>query len=129
MIAKVTQEITNTEDIIDSRDVIDRIDYLEDEIASVEHDDGIPEADDTAELATLRALVTECEGFDDWTYGVALIRDTYFQTYAEELADDIGAIDASASWPTAYIDWERAAEALQMDYGSVEFDGVTYWLR
>lgn len=28
-----------------------------------------------------------------------------------------------------YIDWKRAAEALQSDYTSVEFDGVTYWVR
>ena len=32
-------------------------------------------------------------------------------------------------WPYSCIDWEQAAEELQQDYMSVEFDGVTYWMR
>ena len=29
----------------------------------------------------------------------------------------------------ARIDWAQAAHELQMDYTSVDFDGVTYWIR
>jgi antirestriction protein len=34
--------------------------------------------------------------------------------YAEHLAEDMGAIDADASWPCQHIDWERAARDLFM---------------
>lgn len=117
-----TREITNSEDIIDSRDVIERIAYLE------SLDDARDE-DDTEELARLVALAEEGESLSDWQYGVALIRDSYFKDYAMDLAEEIGAIDADASWPNSYIDWDRAADALQMDYTSISFDGVDYWAR
>lgn len=87
------------------------------------------------ELKHLVALLDECRGNGgdeqwegDW-YPVTLIRDSYFKTYAQELADDIGAIDANATWPNTCIDWDRAARELRMDYTSVSFDGVDYWVR
>lgn len=48
---------------------------------------------------------------------------------AQELAEDIGAIDSDAVWPNNCIDWERVARELQMDYTAVDFSGVTYWTR
>jgi hypothetical protein len=88
------------------------------------------ESDEGKELAALKALADEAEGYaPDWRYGEALIRDSYFTEYAQQLADDIGAINSDASWPNNCIDWERAARELQMDYTQVEFDGVTYWIR
>ena len=88
-----------------------------------------------AELATLEALLEEIKGYGgdhqwrgDW-YPGSMIRDSNFEDYAQELADDIGAIDRNASWPCNCIDWERAARELQMDYTSVDYDGVTYWYR
>ena len=110
----------NTDDIIDSRDVIEAIDTLR------HNCDGGFEAEEFARLVEFAA-----EGEDyatDWQHGVALI-DSYFEEYAQELAKDIGAISSDTSWPNGYIDWERAARDLQMDYTSVEFDGVTYWTR
>src|SRR5689334_22116322 len=86
--------------------------------------------DEAAELKALQSLAEEAEGYAaDWKHGETLIRDSYFKTYAQELADDIGAIDANASWPMSCIDWDQAARELQMDYTSVDFDGVTYWVR
>lgn len=136
--------LTNGDDIIDSRDVIARIEELEEEIASerellADH----PEEPNTAarqfrvdaiaelteELAPLKSLADEGENCSDWAHGETLIRNSYFQTYAEELAEDIGAIDANATWPNNCIDWERAARDLRMDYTSLDFDGVTYWVR
>ena len=38
------------------------------------------------------------------------------EEYAQDLAESIGAIDSDASWPLSYIDWERAARDLMMDY-------------
>ena len=115
-----TSQITNMQDVIDSRDVIARIAELEE----TDRDEF-----DTDELEGLRKLASEGEGVADWTYGVALINDSYFEDYAREFAEDIGAVNPDAGWPASYIDWEAAADALRMDYTSIDFDGVTYWAR
>lgn len=118
---------TNSDDVIDSRDIIERIADLE---ATVTDEGDGPDEDERAELVILKALAAE--GYysaSDWEYGETLIRDSYFEEYAQELADDIGAINSEATWPNDCIDWERAARELQMDYTSVDFDGVTYWVR
>lgn len=136
-----TKTITNADDIIDSRDVIARIEELEserdaecegetdeaDEAARVIWAEDNP--DDAKELAALQALAEECEGYSDWQHGEILIRDSYFEEYARDLADDIGAIPADARWPLTCIDWEQAARELQYDYSLVSFDGVDYWIR
>ena len=91
--------------------------------------------DETEELETLEGLLSDLEGYggdEQWDgrwYPVTLIRESYFQEYAQELAEDIGAIPKDASWPCTCIDWEQAARELRMDYSSVEYDGVTYWYR
>jgi hypothetical protein len=61
--------------------------------------------------------------------GEALIADRDFEDYARELHEDIEGRDKATGWPYDYIDWGRAAEALQADYTSIEFDGDTYWYR
>lgn len=127
--------VDNTDPIIDSRDVIARIEEIESEIALAEPDEIEEDAegywsDLASELDTLKAFAREGEDYcEDWVYGAPLIRESYFEEYAEQLADDIGAIDASASWPVNCIDWAQAARELQMDYTPVDFDGVTYWTR
>lgn len=87
--------------------------------------------DDATELLTLRVLVEEIDNNagDNARDGVGLIRDSYFEDYAREMAEDIGAIGRDAPWPACHIDWEAAAEALQQDYSTVDYDGVTYWVR
>lgn len=134
-----THTITNGADIIDSRDVIARIAELESERDGFAPDDIDPgeaphtweseHADDAEELAALLALQEDAEGYSDWRHGAGLIRDSYFTTYAKDLAEEIGAIDKSAGWPARCIDWEEAADELKQDYTAVEFDGVTYWVR
>src|SRR5262249_21618457 len=135
----------NTDDVIDSRDVIARIEELQDERQSLQdeyddaEDDGKAERitlaewdrDNGSELAALLALQDEAEDYsDDWQHGATLIRDTYFEDYARELAEDLhGDAIRQASWPLLCIDWEKAARELQQDYTSVDFDGVTYWVR
>ena len=49
--------------------------------------------------------------------------------YAQELAEDVGAIARKAQWPLSHIDWEAAAEELEMDYNTIEVDGVEYLFR
>lgn len=87
------------------------------------------EGDDAQELKVLKALAEEAGGASDWVHGESLIRDSYFEEYAEQLAADIGAIDRNARWPVNCIDWAKAAGELQSDYTSVDFDSVTYWIR
>jgi hypothetical protein len=120
----MTNPIENSADIIDSRDIIARIEDLE-SLMGPDMDD-----DEAHELEALKALAAEAEPYcPDWTYGEALIRDSYFEEYAEQLADDLGIMDPKATWPLNCIDWAAAAEQLKQDYTAVDFDGVTYWVR
>ena len=88
------------------------------------------DTDNKAELDSLEALNSEGEDCaSDWTHGETMIRESYFQDYAQELAEDIGAIPEGSKWPLTCIDWEQAARELQMDYSTINFDGVDYYVR
>lgn len=88
------------------------------------------QTDEAIELAALKAFRDELEPYcADWHSGETLIRDSYFKDYAQELAEDIGAINRDAKWPNNCIDWDQAARELQMDYTDGDFEGVTYWAR
>lgn len=52
-----------------------------------------------------------------------------FEEYAQELAEDIGAIDRNLTWPNNCIDWEKAADELKYDYSEVDIEGRTYYFR
>src|SRR5436190_22172816 len=121
-----TTTISKYDDLIDSRDVIARIEELE---AARDAGEFVSD-EETRELQALRDLAADAEGYAaDWRHGETLIRDSYFVTYAQELAEDIGAIPKDVSWPCSCIDWEQATRELKMDYTAVEFDRVTYWIR
>lgn len=115
------------DDVIDSRDVIEAIEELE---AQLDDEGANMDEDDKELLSALRALAEEAEGYaPDWHYGATLISDDYFEQYAEELADDIGAINRNDRWPLNHIDWTAAAAELKQDYTSVAFGDVKYWTR
>lgn len=122
---------SNTDDLIDSRDIIERIEELRYAIETAESDEQTAGTvdDEKAELEALESLQNDTEGYaDDWAHGATLIRDSYFTEYAEELCKDIG--DLPDKIPGyIVIDWEETAENIRQDYTSVEFDGVTYWVR
>lgn len=133
-------DIDNYQDIIDVRDIIQRVEDLE-ETSNGSVKDGSAGAeyegheDDHEEYAELIELLEDLKGNGgdeqwrgDW-YPVTLVRDSYFKNYAMDLAEDIGAIPSEYTWPASCIDWVSAARELQMDYTSVEYDGVTYWYR
>lgn len=119
---------TNMDDIIDSRDVIERIEELE---AEIEEREGYGDcmSDEVGELTILKDLAIECENCPDWPHGETLIRDSYFEEYAQYLAEDCGMLALDHGWPNNCIDWEQAAEELQVDYMDIQFDGVEYWIR
>ena len=134
--------ISNNEDILDSRDILERIGEL---IEGGGDDDSILYTEDPAlavdreyawerkeELELLQRLIdelTDNSNGDSPEDGITLIRDSYFEEYAEEFASDIGAISRDMQWPLDCIDWGQAAKDLQQDYFSIEFDGVEYWYR
>jgi hypothetical protein len=116
------------EDVFDSRDLIELMDKLENEKAESEEEGGPEFDEDSAELLkALQDLEGECGG--EWQHGIGFIRDSYFKDYAQELAEDIGAINKEAAWPNNCIDWDQATRELQMDYSSTEIGGITYWWR
>jgi len=85
--------------------------------------------DHLAELDALKSLAEQGSCSPDWQYGETLVRDSYFTTYAEELAEDCCMLDRELTWPYTCIDWDRAASDLKMDYHCVDFDGIDYWIR
>ena len=124
-------QIDYTADRLDSRDLLDRLEELEatqDEIGFQRDDSG---DDMQAELDMLRALRDETEGYadDSWRDGVFFVANWDWKNYAQELADEMGAIPKEYSWPASYIDWDAAARDLRMDCMPCEIDGNTYWYR
>jgi len=125
-------EPCNSDDVIDSRSIIERIAQLESELEDADPLDpeNEPNEDDVNELRILRAFAIEGnDTTSEWADGVTLVRDSYFEDYARELAYDIGAYNGDESWPNTCIDWEKAAKDLQYDYSIVSFDGVDYWVQ
>ena len=149
-----TRTVSNSDHVIDSRDVIARVEELQSKHDAVEEakaeradmnnasaeelaeaDEAIEDAeadfdeDEQAELATLKSLAEEAEGYSsDWSYGSTLIRESYFAEYCQEMLEDIG--DLPKDLPSYIaIDWDATADNLRVDYTEVEFDGVTYLIR
>ena len=120
-------DFTNMADVIDVRDIISRVEELR------ESRDELRE--ESEELETLESILEElkgCGGDEQWGgdwYPLTLIRNSYFEDYAQELAEECGLVDVDAKWPNNCIDWGKAACELQWDYSSVDYDGVTYWYR
>jgi len=98
-------------------------------------EDGDQVQSDIEEFYKLRELLDDLKGQggdEEWRgawYPVTLVKDDYFKEYAQGLAEDIGAVPKDLSWPACHIDWDAAADALQNDYTSVDYDGETYWTR
>ena len=135
--------VSNSDNIIDSRDVENKIDELEQVVS--ESEDAVEEAEATGaaevdvdmdevkeakeQLAILQAFKDEAANANsEWDFGATFISENYFETYAKELAEDIGDFDPQAPWPMSCIDWAEAAGQLQQDYSTVDFDGTEYFV-
>ncbi len=113
-------------DVIDSRDVVKRLEAYREALDAAE--EGSDEWEELHE--EVEALeVLEDAGIPDWKYGASLIKESYFKEYAEQFAEDIGAINSDSNWPNCHIDWDAAADALRTDYTEVEYRGTTYLVR
>ena len=90
---KYSMEDLNMRDIINMEDLTDRAD----ELSSSQNDDGVIENEDAAaEYEALAKLIAELEGLGgdhqwhgDWYPGY-LIRDSYFESYMDEMLEDCG---------------------------------------
>lgn len=122
-------EFDRYSNIIDSRDIVERIDELV-ELAGIPANDE-DFRDEREELTVLTRLIETISDYSDDSAsdGITLIRDSYFEDYAKELAEEFDLISSDTKWPACCIDWEEAAVQLQADYTSVDFDGTTYWVR
>jgi hypothetical protein len=147
-------DFSSNDDVIDVRDIIARFEELRDERDGLQADadeEGAEIENSEAELPapayakltawkdengeefdTLRDLLDEMKGNGgdeqwegDW-YPATLIRDSHFNDAMDELLEDIG--DLPKNLP-CYLTITVDYDALQMDYTSVEYDGVTYWYR
>lgn len=126
-----------SEQFIDSRDMEKAIDALE-ERADWEPDDEQTaddnpnplDDDETALLKTLHEVRDSCGC--EWRYGVTYIRESEWEDYCRELADDCGYTGTGKQDDNPllnYIDWEGWAEAVRQDYSSIEIDGTTFYYR
>lgn len=135
-IAEIEEEITALDAKTDF-DEIDRlnnnIDAIKDSIDAVKGNISLVRndiIDVKEELEPLQELQDDAEGYcgGSWHSGVILIHENNFEDYARELASDMGDINDN-NWPYCHIDWEAAAEALKMDYTTVEFECTTFFFR
>jgi len=124
------EQNTPGDDIIDLRDVVTKRDELIERRDDKDQEDPLDE-DEVTYLESVKALEDEIgEDLDSAADNEpVMISDDYFTAYAEQLADDIGAIDSNAEWPLNHIDWEAAADELKADYTEVAFGGTDYFHR
>ena len=102
-------------DIFDSRDLLDELKTLDKE-------------DDEERIKEIEELIEEV-GKDNFDMGVTFIRENYWVEYCEELAYDCGYLDRQENPLLFHIDWQSWADAVEMDYGQIDFDGDTYYWR
>ena len=104
-------------DIFDSRDLLDELKTLDEEY-------------DEERIEAIEELIEEV-GKDNFDMGVTFIRSGYWVDYCEELAYDCGYLDRSPDYNplSHYIDWQGWADAVEMDYDQIEFDGDDYYWR
>jgi hypothetical protein len=109
-------------DVIDSRDVQYAIEQLT----------GLPERDEfeDAALASLQALKDAiCDALgNNWDDGLLLVRDEYFEEYAEDYARSTEPLERD-SWLWNYVDFGNLADDLKSDYRRIDLGGITYYAR
>ena len=136
--------------IIDTRDLIETRDELKEQILESFLEDFPHYADMTESFEDIRFEEEELDSWKlDWVEdlskitridelvneigsefedGVQLIEESDFEDYCADLLKDLGYISRDfPSW--IEIDWESTASNIRLDYGEVEFDGITYLYR
>lgn len=136
----MSSNLIEHEDILDTRTLASNLSDLIDD-SELPEDEQLEDADDRAEAIkaytdlalalTYASVMTPRDAVDALNNADSptLIADSHFEDYARGYAEEIGAIENDMKWPANHIDWKAAADELQSDYTSVEFDGEenTYW--
>lgn len=108
------------EDVIDSRDIIERIEELE-------SNEDLDESEQE-ELAMLKSVAEDGEGYSDWEHGETLINTNYWVEYCMQLVEDIG--DLPRDFPSYIeIDWDRTAANLSHDYSRIDVGSSEFYIR
>lgn len=127
------RDIDWSADVIDVEILTQRFDVLENE--SPDNIEDSKNWGNLDEYTKIKDLLENLEGmggdfqYNGAWYPMTLIRDSFFQEYAMELAWEVGSIDSEVKWPHNCIDWELASRELKYDYSSVQIDGEIYWTR
>jgi hypothetical protein len=93
------------------------------------------ESEEETELESLKALAEQGEQESrDWIHGETLIHRRYWVDFTAETIHDCYEMPKgwpSGEWPFRHmtIDYEAAAEELEHDYASIDFDGHEYLIR
>ncbi len=115
------EEIQELKDELEAEDAIDEQVELESKIAAAEDELQDIEID----AIDILGLHEQCEHY---ARGSTLINESEFQQYCEEFAYDCGEISRDGSMAT-YIDWERYAEDCKMDYSTITFQAVEFYVH
>lgn len=121
--------MTLYDNVFDSRDAEQRIEELRESIDSELRFVDLGEEEELEDLLSFKEEAISTFGEQCWDDGITFVADHYFQEYAKQVAEDIGAIDPDARWPLSCIDWEDAAEQLKYDYCEISLGADTYWGR
>lgn len=83
------------------------------------------EGDNLEEMEALQDLKDEVT---EWYDGNTLVPEGDWIDYVQELLIDIGDLPSDLPWYIE-IDWDRTAENIAQDYGTVDYLGTTYYYR
>ena len=86
---------------------------------------GVEEKADFQEALAFAEELERCA--DNYAAGVLVVSESYMVSFAAELAEDLGLV--SEGWPSSFVDWDQAGDALKQDYSAVNFRGVTFYVR
>lgn len=95
---------------------------LDDEIDTLYRERWEVIVDELGELSDLRSEIPE------WYDGNALILESYWIDYVQDLLEDCGDLPRDIPWYIV-IDWEATAENIAVDYSTCEYQGNTYYYR
>lgn len=103
---------------------------LSDLEAPLEDEDELDE-DERERLTALRKLDDQLfTSMDEYAANESLlIPEEEFEDYCQQWASDCGYAESESSPLSWYIDWERWADDMKIDFTEVEFEGDTYLIR